>query len=288
MPVDPDIQPFIDDPELRADRPKLPMHQIDDHSIPGPAGDVPVRLYRPSAGPTGTVLLIHGGGWQGGSIRGYDFLARRLAADTGQAVVSLDYRLAPEHPFPAALHDSLAVARWVSDHPQQYGGKAGFGVAGDSAGGNIAAVLARIFRDEGRGMAAQLLLYPIVDSGGHYPSRDENASGYVIGTYEIKQSAEMYLAGQDMWTSPDFAPMHARDLAGIAPAVIGAAQYDPMRDDALEYARRLADAGVDVFVRSYEGMIHTFAARYSVSPRADAALTELLQEFRTGMLGPAV
>lgn len=136
-------------------------------------------------------------------------------------------------------------------------------------------------------MAAQLLLYPILDSGGDYPSRQENASGYVIGVYEVRHSALTYLGGRadeaELWLSPDFAPMHAEEFAGLAPAVIGAAQYDPMRDDALEYGRRLGNAGVDVFARSYDGMIHTFAVYYPVSPAADEALTELLREFSARM-----
>jgi acetyl esterase len=153
-------------------------------------------------------------------------------------------------------------------------------VAGDSAGGNLAAVVARRFRDSNRHLSAQLLLYPVIDSAGDYPSRHEYSEGYLVTAQDIAVSAQVYLGDNPaLVTTQDVAPIRATTLGGLAPAVIGVAHADPLRDEGLAYAQALAGAGVDVFAGDYEGMIHAFAAMFAISDEADRAPMELLGQF---------
>jgi acetyl esterase len=145
--------------EIVAPEPEIVMHSVEDATIPGPVTDIPIRTYRPTANSVPTAVYFHGGGWMTGGIASHDFLVRKLARESGLVFVSVDYRLAPEHPFPAGLDDCLAATRWVAEHLDRFGGLAGQpSVAGDSSGGNLAAVVARRFRDQGRQLRAQLLL----------------------------------------------------------------------------------------------------------------------------------
>lgn len=267
--------------EIVAPEPEIAMYSVEDATIPGPVTGIPIRTYRPTADPAPTAVYFHGGGWMTGSIASHDFLVRKLARESGVVFVSVDYRLAPEHPFPAGLDDCLAATGRVADHIHDYGGLAGqLSVAGDSSGGNLAAVVARRFRDQGGHLNAQLLLYPVIDSGGDYPSRDENGGGYLLTLDDIVTSAKNYLGNRpELLRSADVAPILTTDLSGLAPAVIGVAHHDPLRDEGLAYANRLAAAGVDVFAKDYPGMIHTFASLYAISTGANQALQELLTEF---------
>jgi acetyl esterase len=267
--------------EIVAPQPEIAMYSVEDAILPGPVKGIPVRTYRPTADPAPTAVYFHGGGWMTGSIASHDFLVRKLARETGMVFVSVDYRLAPEHPFPAGLDDCLAATAWVAEHIHGHGGLANhLCVAGDSSGGNLAAVVARRFRDQGRHLSAQLLLYPVIDSAGDYPSRHENGRGYLLTIADIVTSAQNYLGNRpELHGSADVAPIRATDLSGLAPAVIGVAHYDPLRDEGLAYANKLAAAGVDVFAKDYRGMIHTFASLYAISTGANEALRELLAEF---------
>jgi acetyl esterase len=267
--------------EIVAPQPAIAMYSVQDTTIPGPVTDIPLRTYRPTADPAPTAVYFHGGGWMTGGIASHDFLVRKLARESGLVFVSVDYRLAPEHPFPAGLDDCLAATAWVAEHIHDYGGLAGqLSVAGDSSGGNLAAVVARRFRDQGRHLGAQLLLYPVIDSAGDYPSRHENGYSYLLTRDDIVTSAQNYLGDRvELLGSADVAPIRATDLHGLAPAVIGVAHHDPLRDEGLAYANKLAATGVDVFAKDYPGMIHTFASLYAISPGADHALRELLTEF---------
>jgi acetyl esterase len=264
-----------------APKPPIEVYSVDDSTIPGPAGDIPVRTYRATDEPTATVVFFHGGGWMTGDLDSHDFFVRKLAKETGLAFVAVDYRLAPEHPFPAALNDCMRAATWVDDHAEDYGGIAGrTAVAGDSAGGNLATVVARKFRDTNRHLSAQLLLYPVIDSAGDYPSRHQYRDGYLVTVTDIAVSAQVYLGDNpSLVTTEDVAPIRAADLSGLAPAVIGVAHADPLRDEGLHYAQALAAAGVDVFARDYAGLIHTFGAMFAISTAANQALTELLGQF---------
>jgi acetyl esterase len=264
---------------------RIELGSVVDSTIPGPAGDVPVRTYRATNEPTGTVVYFHGGGWMTGDLDSHDFLVRKLAHETGFGFVAVDYRLAPEQPFPAGLDDCTAAAMWVGDHSEDFGGiKGQLAVAGDGAGGTLAAVVARKFRDANRHLAAQLLLDPIIDPAGNYPSRDEYGEGYLVTAEVFAESAQVYLGNNPaLITTEDVAPIRATDLSGLAPAVIGVAHADPVRDEGLAYADALVAAGVDVFVSDYRGMIHNFVSMFAISDGANRALTDVLDQFSKKM-----
>ncbi|MGW2366839.1 alpha/beta hydrolase [Streptomyces sp. NPDC001667] len=256
----------------------IAVGSVRDATVPGPAWDVPVRIYRPMAeGPAPTVVYFHGGGWIAGDLDSHDLVTRRLCRDVGAVVVAVHYRRAPEHPFPAPYEDCLAVARHVAGHIEEYGARRDrLALAGDSAGANLCAVTAQTFRDEGRPLAAQLLAYPATDFDGEYASRSENRAGYMLTTENIADTQYLY-AGDDpaVRSCPQVSPLRAESLAGLAPAVVATAQYDPLRDEGLAYAEALRDAGVEVFARNYEGLIHGFLNLCPLSPGADAAAGEL-------------
>lgn len=251
---------------------------VRDTTVPGPAWGVPVRIYRPTGdGPAPTVVFCHGGGWITGDLDSHDLVARRLCHDVGAVVVAVHYRRAPEHPFPAPYEDCLAVARHVAGHTAEYGARRDrLALAGDSAGANLCAVIAQTFRDEGRPLAAQLLAYPATDFDGEYASRSENAAGFMLTTENIADIQHLY-AGDDpaVRSCAQVSPLRAESLAGLAPAIVATAQYDPLRDEGLAYAQALRDAGVEVFARNYEGLIHGFLNLCPLSPGADAAAGEL-------------
>ncbi|MCX5193590.1 alpha/beta hydrolase [Streptomyces sp. NBC_00249] len=261
----------------------IEVGSVQDTTVPGPAGRIPVRVYRPDrGGPVPTVVFFHGGGWLTGDLDSHDDVTRRMCRDVHAVVVAVDYRLAPGHPFPAAYDDCLAAAHRIADHIDDYGGRRDrLAVAGDSAGGNLAAAVALTFRDEGRPLAAQLLVYPATDFIGDYPSRTENATGYVLSQQDVLDIQHLY-AGDDpaVRGSWQVSPLRAENFTGLAPAVIGTAQYDPLRDEGNAYAEALTDAGVDVFARSYDGLIHAFLNLFPVSPAADAAVTELYAQLK--------
>ncbi|MEU2872586.1 alpha/beta hydrolase [Streptomyces olivoreticuli] len=256
----------------------IDVGSVRDTTVPGPVVDVPVRVYRPAAeGPAPTVVFFHGGGWITGDLDSHDLVTRRLCRDVGAVVVAVHYRRAPEHPFPAPYEDCLAVARHVADHIEEYGARRDrLALAGDSAGANLCAVTAQAFRDEGRPLAAQLLAYPATDFDGEYASRSENAIGFMLTTENIADIQHLY-AGDDpaVRSSAQVSPLRAGSLAGLAPAIVATAQYDPLRDEGLAYAKALSDAGVEVFARNYDGLIHGFLNMYALSPAADAAVDEL-------------
>jgi len=272
-------------PAVLAPEPRIELDSVTDSTIPGPVGDVSVRTYRATNQPTGTVVYFHGGGWMTGDLDSHDFVVRRLAHETGFGFVVVDYRLAPENPFPAGLEDCTAAAMWVEGHAEDYGGiKGQLAVAGDGAGGNLAAVVARRFRDANRHLTAQLLLYPIIDSAGQYESRQEYGEGYLVTADVFAVSAQVYLGNNPtLVTTEDVAPIRATNLSGLAPAVIGVAHADPARDEGLAYADALAAAGVDVFVSDYQGMIHNFGAMFAISDGANRALTDVLGQFSKKM-----
>ncbi|MFI9047124.1 alpha/beta hydrolase [Streptomyces sp. NPDC053427] len=259
----------------------IQVGSVQDGTVPGPEGAIPVRIYRPDAeGPLPTVVFFHGGGWITGDLDSHDLVTRRLCRDVGAVVVAVHYRRAPEHPFPAPYDDCLAVTRHIADHINDYGARRDrLAVAGDSAGANLAAVIAQTFRDENRPLAAQLLAYPPTDFDGDYPSRTENANGYMLTAENLADIQYLY-AGNDpaVRGRPQVSPLHAETLAGLAPAVIGTAQHDPLRDEGLAYAEALEAAGGDVFVRNYDGLIHGFLNMFPLSPAAADATSELFAQ----------
>ncbi|GIG58679.1 putative lipase LipH [Longispora fulva] len=260
-----------------APNPPIEVGSVTDDTLAG----VPVRVYRPkAAGVAPTVVFVHGGGFVVGDLDTHDGVCRRLCRDLGAVVVSPDYRLAPEHPFPAAHEDVFAVARHVADHPVDFGGGK-LAVAGDSAGANLAAATAQVFRDENRPLAAQMLAYPITDmsGGAEYPSRVENATGFLLTTVEVQGDVKAYL-GDDpgAGNGPPASPLLAKDFAGLAPAVIGCGECDPLRDEGLAYADALAAAGVPVRRHTYPGLIHGFLNFDTKSTAVNVAVTQLYTE----------
>jgi acetyl esterase len=260
---------------------------VEDITVPGGDGPRPARVYRPSApGPLPTIVLLHGGGFVIGDLDTHDLTARTLANGCDAVVVSVDYRLAPEDPWPAGVEDAVAATRWAASALSTLGGDDRLAVAGDSAGGNLSAVVAQVMRDEGIPLAGQLLIYPVTDRRGSYPSHQENGTGYFLDLDTMLWFDEQYvghLTEVDV-TNPRLAPLNG-DLTGLAPAVLVVAEFDPLRDDGLAYAAALEAAGVPVEVRTFPGMIHGFVDMGRHSPGAQAAVDETCALFRTVLHG---
>ena len=241
-------------------------------------GGVPVRIFEPLEQRPVVVIYLHGGGWVVGNVESHDPLCRRVANATGARVISVDYRLAPEHPFPAPLDDATEVLEWVSE--QNPGLR--IGVAGDSAGASLAAGLAIRARDRQLPLAAQLLFYPATDPAMTNPSITENGAGYFLTKADMTWFYRQYLPdGLDNAAEADLA--HA-DVAGVAPAVVATAEFDPLRDDGAAYAERLKDAGVPVEYLPGPGLIHGFAAFGGVVDAADADVAAALAAFSRFLL----
>jgi acetyl esterase len=253
----------------------VPVAATEDRSVPGAEGELRARVYRPEGeGPFPTVAFFHGGGWVIGDLETHDATVRSICRASRAVVVAVDYRLAPEHPFPAAADDAVAVARWIAAHLDQFGGDDRLAVAGDSAGGNLAAVVAQTLTAEGTQVIAQFLIYPAVDALGDYPSRTENARGYFLEQPTMDWFYGHYAGAWDDAKDPRLSPLHAADLSGLPPAVVVTAEYDPLRDEGEAYGEALRAAGVEADVRRYDGLIHGFFAMGALSPAAQAAVDE--------------
>ncbi|WP_241238294.1 alpha/beta hydrolase [Nocardioides pantholopis] len=256
------------------------VEEVTDTTVPGGDGDRPARVYRPGPGALPTVVLFHGGGWVIGDLDTHDLMARTIATICEAVVVSVDYRLAPEHPFPAAVDDALAAARWAAAHLADLGGDERLGLAGDSAGGNLAAVAAQVLRDEGVPVAGQLLVYPATDLVGETASRVENAEGYFLDRDTMLWFAAQYVGHlpPDRLADPRLSPLRG-DLTGLAPAVVAVAQFDPLRDEGTAYAEALRAAGVPVRLASYDGLIHGFVDMGRFCRAADDAVNRTCRLF---------
>ncbi len=260
--------------DLRTPDQIIPVSSVEETTI----ADRPARVYRPEAsGPVPTVLFLHGGGWVVGDLDTHDNAARAICREAEALVVSLDYRLAPEHPFPAAAEDAIAAAEYLATRLDDYGGDDRFGVAGDSAGGNLAAVVAQRIP----AVTAQLLIYPAVDSdpAADYPSRVENAEGYFLDAPTMAWFMDQYASAAPPVDDPRYAPLRAADLGGLAPAIVLTAEFDPLRDEGEAYATALEKAGVPVTLRRYDGLIHGFFDMGVASTAAQAAIDEAIALF---------
>jgi acetyl esterase len=259
------------------------LHRVEDRTIPGPAGDLPVRVYWPTApGAAGSaappvVVYFHGGGWVICDLDSHDQSVRRLALDTGAIIVSVDYRLAPEHRFPAAADDCYAATVWTAEHAGELGGDPSrIAVAGDSAGGNLAAVVALMAKERnGPALTFQLLIYPVtgIPADGR-PSYTENSEGYMLTHDAMIWFSEQYAATVDDFEHPWFSPTRAKDLTGLPPALVITAGFDPLRDEGEDYGRMLQAAGVACTITRYHGMIHGFFGMDAALDQARVAQLE--------------
>ena len=259
--------------EMRSEAEGPSLAAVTDRTVPGPDGDVPVRVYLPGDdGPYPATVYFHGGGWVIGGLDSHDLLCRHLAREADSVVVSVDYRLAPEDPFPAAVEDAYAAAEWLGENADEFGGDPGrLAVAGDSAGANLAAVVALMARDVGGpGVDHQVLVYPVVDDEVYESSR-ENAEGFGLDGEVGRWFDECYVQSEVHRANPYLYPMKACDHSGLPPATVLTAEFDPLRDEGIAYAERLAEAGVRVNQRNYEGMIHGFFSMLQEPFDLDAA-----------------
>jgi acetyl esterase len=237
---------------------------VKDLTADGPLGPIPLRVYRPARVPASTPLAglvyFHGGGWVIGDLETHDVLCRQLTAESGVSVVSVDYRLAPEHKFPAAVDDAWAATRWTVAHAGELGIDAGrLAVGGDSAGGNLAAVVALLARDQRAPVIGlQILLYPVTDLAAETRSYRDFAEGYLLTLDGMRWFGAHYLNTRDEAADWRASPLRARSLAGLPPALIVTAGFDPLRDEGEAFAARLRDAGGRVDYVCYGGMIHGF------------------------------
>lgn len=260
--------------------------------VTGADGPLTARVYRPeSAPPAGApgLIYLHGGGWVIGTLDGYDDLARRLALASGGVVVNVDYRLAPEHPFPAPVEDAVAAARDLLGRGIELGlDAARVAVGGDSAGGALATAVARRAAREGwaHPPIGQLLIYPATDSGGEHPSTEELGEDHYLTALGMKWFYDHYVQDPALLDHPDLRPLHAEDLAGTARAHVLVASHDPLRDEGLAYAEALEAAGVPVTATMAQGMLHGYIRWTAIVPEARQHVEELGQVLRDWW-GPA-
>lgn len=271
------------------ERPAPPLHRVETFTIPGPGagGDLPVRLYDPSgtgaAGPI--VVFFHGGGWVFGNLATHHSLCAEIALQLGARVLAVDYRLAPEHPFPAALEDGECAIRWVASQPHPLMGEVtGLVLAGDSAGGNIAAVLSQQLAG---GLAvpvlAQFLAYPATDMIGTYASAERFARGYMLDTEDLMFFTRSYLPKRALRADVRVSPLLAEDLAGQPPALVFTCGLDPLRDQGQAYADKLARFGVRVHHEEAAGQIHGCFNMRKAVPSAQTQLERCL-DILSGMI----
>ena len=260
-----------------------PVGAVEDCKIPGAAGEIAARLYTPQGrGPFPVLLYLHGGGWVIGNLEAYDPTCRALTNAANCVVVSIEYRLAPEHKFPAAPEDCYAAARWVAANAAAINGDpARLAIGGDSAGGNLTAVVTQMARQRGSPVfVMQLLVYPVTDYSYNTASYHENADGYLLTKDTMVWFWNHYLRSADDGSNPLASPLRADNLTGLPPALVITAEFDPLRDEGEAYAARLQAAGVPVTLQRYDGMIHGFFSLGAVFEQGKAALNAAAAQLR--------
>ncbi len=261
------------------DNSDVPVGGVENRTIPGPGGEIPVRLYTPVAsggGPLAALVYYHGGGWVIGDLDSHDNTCRALSQTSGCKVIAVDYRLAPEHKFPAAADDAYAALTWVEKNAMEIGVDPNrIAVGGDSAGGNLAAAVCLMAKDKaGPQVAFQLLIYPVAQIGIDSNSRRELATGYFLETETMVWFEDQYLADPKDADNPYASPLKASDLSGLPPAYVITAGFDPLKDEGKAYADNLRTAGVDVQYVNYDGMIHGFVALTGAVEKAASAVAD--------------
>lgn len=269
-----------------------PVGDISNRAIPGPLGDVPIRVYAPEGGgPFPALVYFHGGGWVAGDLEMVNTLCTMLANRANAVVVSVDYRLAPEHKFPAPLADCYAATQWVSDNAAELGADPRrIAVGGDSAGGNLAAAVAVMARDSGGpDLAFQVLFYPVINLDYETDSYRENGVGYFLTTDMMRWFWGHYLESEDAGSDVRASPLLVEDASGLPPAFVATAEFDPLRDEGEAYADLLREAGTDVTVKRYEGQIHGFVTRSGIMDVGKQAIEDAGAQMRGtfGVKSPA-
>lgn len=253
---------------------------VEDLNIPASGRALAARIYRPAAAPAGIILWIHGGGWVTGSTQTADVVARALCARSDLIVVSIPYRLAPEHPWPQGLDDARDAARWLVAHPLDGETEHPVLIGGDSAGGNLAAVIAQELA--GTALAGQVLLYPVIaldEPQDAYASRVDNATGYYVEWSDVAWAIDKYVGVPDR-SDPRVSPMRSVDAVGGVSAVIAVAGHDPLRDEGIAYARWLEQRDVSVDLLEFPGLLHGAFDMIGRSPSADQAMTDVATAIR--------
>jgi acetyl esterase len=270
------------------------VDQVISSEVPSPAGAIGVRIYVPAVTPAERKLpglvFFHGGGWVRGSLNSHDILCRSLANGGGCSVVSVDYRMAPEHTFPAAIDDAVAATRWVAEHAAEIGVDASrLAVGGDSAGGNLAAAVALVLRDAGGPpLVHQLLIYPATNYNFETPSYADNAEGYMLTREAMRFYWRLYLGDASNGDDQRASPLRARDFSRLPPATVMTAEFDPLRDEGRAYAERLQAGGTPVTYRQYAGMVHGFVTSAGVLDVGKEAVRDACGELRSAFAGAQV
>jgi len=260
--------------------------KVENRTIPGPAGAIPVRVYTPAgAGPHPGLVFFHGGGFVLCNLDTHDGICRSLTNAAGCVVVSVDYRLAPEHRYPAAPEDCYAATQWVAKNGSELGiDVARLAIGGDSAGGNLTAVTAMLARDRGGpALRFQLMIYPVTDCAFDTPSYRENGEGYFLTTGMMHWFWDKYLADAKQAGEAYASPLRAANLANLPPGLCITAGYDPLRDEGEAYAERLRKAGVDIRTSRYPGMFHGFLSMTAQLDQARAAVAEAGSALRSAL-----
>jgi acetyl esterase len=261
--------------------------KAENFTIPGPGGDIRARAYVPiaAAGPLPTLIYFHGGGFVAGSLESHDGLCRLFAAEGGFKVIAVDYRLAPEHTYPAAMDDAWAATQWIEQNAAQLGVDAGrIAVGGDSAGGMLAAIVTQLAREKGGlKIAYQLLMFPNTQMGGETSSMNEFAVGYFLERRAIEYFNSLYLTPEADKNSPRVSPLRAKDFAGLPPAYVMLGGYDPLHDEGLAYAEKLRAAGVKVTITDYADMVHCFIYLQTVLPQAHDAVAKAAKAVKAAL-----
>jgi len=283
QPLDAARANFCNDTATIAGRP-IAVGAVTDIAIAAAHGPIATRHYAPASGGTRPLLVYyHGGGFVLGDLDGHDSLCRRICRDADMHVLSVDYRLAPEHRFPAAVDDAFVAFRWACAHAAELGALPDrIAVGGDSAGGNLAAVVSqKAMAAGGPAPCAQMLLYPALDRTVERRSLELFREGYLIGRGDIARYHLQYTGSAVAQPDPAQNPLVAKDFAGLAPALIVTAGFDPLRDEGEAYADALRQAGVPVVLKRFSGMLHGFCSMATISPACDAAVSEIIAELRT-------
>lgn len=262
------------------------VHKVEDRKIPGPASEIPIRIYTPAGKPNGILVYFHGGGWVVGDLTSHDYVCRVFTNETGCTVVAVDYRLAPEYKFPAGPDDCYAATQWVSKNAASLGSDADhIAVGGDSAGGNLAAAISLMARDRGGPrIRHQMLIYPVTDCAMDTPSYKEfTADGFVLSKLDMEWFWNYYIPHAKDRENPYASPARARDLKNLPPAHIITASHDPLRDEGEAFAELLKKADNKVKVKRYEGVVHGFVSLQAAIDQGKTATRELSEELKASL-----